>query len=274
VYRSACGYELLMVALYGRHYRARMAAVAQQVPAGASVLELCCGPGTLYERYLRERVAGYIGMDVNARFIAGLKRRGVDARVLDLAHGCEPLPAVDVVIMQASLYHFLPRPESVVARMLAAARERVVIAEPVRNLATSDVAAVRWLGRRAADPGIGTHEERFTEATLDRLMDRYRERVIAAFLVPGGREKVYVLAAASSSYAPARIGLPGRVGSIGGLGEGEQGRGWVVEVLGGAGCDLLDAEPLGMRECVSRDNPAGDAGAGDQPCSGRRNEAG
>jgi hypothetical protein len=95
--------------------------------------------------------------------------------------------------------------------MLAAARERVVIAEPVRNLATSDVAVVRWLGRRAADPGVGTHKERFTEATLDRLMDRYRERVIAAFLVPGGREKVYVLAAANSSEAPARV-LPGRAG--------------------------------------------------------------
>lgn len=157
MYRFACGYELLMVALYGRHYRARMAAVAEQVPAGASVLELCCGPGTLYERYLRERAAGYIGVDVNERFIARLMRRGVDARRVDLAHGCEPLPAVDVVIMQARLYHFLPHPEVVVARMLAAARERVVIAEPVRNLATSDVAVVRWLGRRAADPGVGTH---------------------------------------------------------------------------------------------------------------------
>jgi SAM-dependent methyltransferase len=209
VYRSAYRYELLMVALYGRHYRSRMAAVAEQVPAGASVLELCCGPGTLYERHLRERAAGYIGVDVNERFIARLKRSGVDARLLDLAHGTEPLPAVDVVIMQASLYHFLPHPEAIVARMLAAARERVVIAEPVRNLATSDVAALRWLGRRAADPGVGAHEERFTEATLDRLMDGYRERVMAAFLVPGGREKVYVLAAANSSEAPARIALPG-----------------------------------------------------------------
>jgi SAM-dependent methyltransferase len=212
VYRSAYGYELLMVALYGRYYRSRMVAVAEQVPVGASVLELCCGPGTLYERYLRKRAASYIGVDVNERFVARLMRRGVDARRFDLAHGSEPLPAVDVVIMQASLYHFLPDPEAVVTRMLAAARERVVIAEPVRNLATSDVAAVRWLGRRAADPGVGPHQERFTEATLDRLMDRYRERVIAAFLVPGGREKVYVLTAVNSSEAPVGVGLPGRTG--------------------------------------------------------------
>ncbi len=48
IYRSATGYELVMRALYGRHYADRMQAVAEQVPPGASVLELCCGPGTLY----------------------------------------------------------------------------------------------------------------------------------------------------------------------------------------------------------------------------------
>ena len=80
VYRSALGYELLMRALYGRHYAARMRAVAEQVPPGASVLELCCGPGTLYLRHLRSRAGGYIGVDVNPGFVARLKARGVDAR--------------------------------------------------------------------------------------------------------------------------------------------------------------------------------------------------
>ena len=50
IYRSATGYELLMRALYGRHYADRMRAVADEVPAGSSVLELCCGPATLYRR--------------------------------------------------------------------------------------------------------------------------------------------------------------------------------------------------------------------------------
>ncbi len=45
VYRSAGGYELLMLVLYGRHYVDRMRTVAEYVPAGASVLECCCGPG-------------------------------------------------------------------------------------------------------------------------------------------------------------------------------------------------------------------------------------
>ena len=195
VYRSARGYELVMRALYGRHYAARMSAVAEQVPAGASVLELCCGPGTLYMRHLRARAGDYIGVDVNERFVAALRRRGVDARRLDLADGADPLPAADVAIMQASLYHFLPDATAIVDRMLVAARDRVIISEPVRNLATSDLPGVALLGRRAADPGVGAHAERFTEETLDAMMARYRELTLADFLIPGGREKVYVLAA-------------------------------------------------------------------------------
>jgi len=195
IYRSAAGYELLMRALYGRHYGDRLRAVAEQVPDGASVLELCCGPGTLYARHLRRRVGGYVGIDVNPGFVERLRRQGVDARRLDLAHDEEPLPEADVVILQASLYHFLPHAERIVDRMLDAARERVVVSEPVRNLASSEVALIARLGRRAADPGVGGHAGRFTEATFDDLMERYRERILRSFPIPGGREMVYVLAA-------------------------------------------------------------------------------
>ena len=195
VYRSAVGYELLMRALYGRYYTDRMRAVAGEVPDGSSVLELCCGPGTLYLRYLRARTRRYVGIDVNARFVAQLQRRGVDARRLDLAAGADPLPDADAVILQASLYHFLPDPEGILDRMLAAARDRVIVSEPVRNLASSDLPLIGRLGRSAADPGVGGHAQRFTEATLDALMERYRERIQRSFPIPGGRERVYVLSA-------------------------------------------------------------------------------
>ena len=199
IYRSARGYELLMRVLYGRHYAARMRVVAEQVPWGASVLELCCGPGTLYFRYLSGRTAGYVGFDVNPDFVARLRRCGVDARCRELTRDAEPLPVADVVIMQASLYHFLPDAGWIVDRMLAAAREWVIVSEPIRNLASSTVPGVAALGRRAADPGVGGHAGRFTEATLDQLMQRHRGNVASAFKIPGGREKVYVLRAESSS---------------------------------------------------------------------------
>ncbi len=43
--------------------------------------------------------------------------------------------------------------------------------------------------------GMGGGERRFTEATLDQLFEPYRDRVLRAELIPGGREKLYVLRA-------------------------------------------------------------------------------
>lgn len=173
LYRSAAGYELATRVLYGRHYDDRMRAVANEVPHGASVLELCCGPGALYTRCLEPRVWSYIGLDRNPAFVKRLNRRGVDAHVADLARSDTRLPEAEVVIIQASLYHFLPRPEPLLDRMLAAASDRVIVSEPLHN----------------------RNHQRFTETTLDTLFERYRARVIKAALIPGGREKLYVLGA-------------------------------------------------------------------------------
>src|SRR3981081_1599602 len=122
IYRSAAGYELLMRVLYGRHYAARLRVAAARVRSGASVLELCPGPGALYERHLRGRAGAYTGLDVNHRFVARLQRLGAGGPLLAL-NDAQARPGADVVIMQASLYHFLPGAQAVVDRMLAAARE-------------------------------------------------------------------------------------------------------------------------------------------------------
>jgi len=195
VYRTALGYELVMRILYGRHYSERLRAVAAEVPEGASVLELCCGPGTLHSRCLRGRVRSYVGVDLNERFVMALRRRGVDARVLDLSRDEQPLPSAEVVVMQASLYQFLPEAAAVVDRMLTAATDRVIISEPIRNLASSANPLIRAVGRRSADPGAGTGEQRFTEGSLEALMARYRNLQLKQGLIPGGREKLYVLRA-------------------------------------------------------------------------------
>jgi hypothetical protein len=208
IYRSAAAYELVMRALYGRHYQARLDVIADQVRPGATVLELCPGPGALYEHRLRGRVGSYTAIDVNHRFVRRLRRLGADARQLDLGGDTE-LPEADIVIMQASLYHFIPEAAAIIERMLAAARERVIIAEPIRNLTHSRLAFVARLGQRGTDPGTGRgdpqagHTQRFTEATLDQLMGGYRDRTLNAFTIPGRREKVFVLDPGRARRVPA-----------------------------------------------------------------------
>jgi SAM-dependent methyltransferase len=198
VYRNGLAYEMVMLGLYGRHYGARYRSVADLIPEGASVLDVCCGPGVLFDRYLRARSVDYTGIDVNPRFIARVNRRGGRGVLGDVADE-RPLPEADAVVMQASLYQFLPDPVPVVRRMLRAARERVILAEPVRNLATSRSPWLRALARRHTDPGLGARPSRFNEASFDAFIAGLGVGVTRSFVIPGGREKVVVLDPRSES---------------------------------------------------------------------------
>jgi SAM-dependent methyltransferase len=195
LYKSALLYELLMVLLYGRYYAGRYRAIADLIPAQSSVLDLCCGPAVLYHRYLRQKSISYTGLDLSGAFIERLNQRGAHGQVWDL-QGEGALPAADYVIMQASLYQFLPNPQPVVNRMLQAARKQVILAEPIRNITSSKLAPLAFFGRRFTDPGDGQSAHRFTEESLDLFFSRYASRLSKTFSIPGGREKVFVLTAA------------------------------------------------------------------------------
>jgi hypothetical protein len=162
VYRSPLLYRAAMLALYGRHNFTRCRAIADLIPPNSSVLELCCGPADLYFRYLKPKTVRYMGFDINPRFVSRLGERGRVWNVQDAS----PLPAAEYVLMQASLYHFLPDPSPVIDR----------------------------IARRETNAGTGAQPLRFNEQTLDAFFSRYAARVSRSFLIPGRREKVYVLA--------------------------------------------------------------------------------
>ena len=83
VYRSATGYELLMRVLYGRHYAARQRTIASLIPEDSTVLELCCGPGTLYRRHLAQKRVRYLGLDINDGFLRRVRRTGRVTHIRD-----------------------------------------------------------------------------------------------------------------------------------------------------------------------------------------------
>jgi SAM-dependent methyltransferase len=179
-----------MLALYRSHYFARYEAIANLIPSGAEVLELCCGPGTLYNHYLKQKNVHYQGLDISKKFVSDLIQRGIVAEQWDLRSD-RPLPGAAYVIMQGGLCHFLPNAAAVLDRMLEAARKEVILAEPIRNLASSRVPIIAYLSRKLTDPGTGL-SNRFVEKTLDELADRHRNLLRQSFLIPGGRDKIYV----------------------------------------------------------------------------------
>jgi SAM-dependent methyltransferase len=181
-----------MVLLYGRHYNSRYRAISDLIPDNAIVLDLCCGPALLFHRYLRDKSVRYTGLDINEKFIARLIRSGGAGEVWDLRSERE-LPNADYVIMQASLYHFLPDASAIVNRMLKAARKNVIIAEPVRNLTSSSSSLLSFIGRAFTNPGSGEQASRFDQKSLAEFFDLYRPYLSRSFPIAGGREVVYVL---------------------------------------------------------------------------------
>jgi hypothetical protein len=195
IYRTALGYELAMLALYGRHYLARYEAIANLIEPRSTVLDLCCGPAILYRRYLRQKAIDYTGFDLNELFIRKLIQAGAQGETRDLLSD-EDLPANDYVIMQASLYHFLPNPEPVLRRMMSASKRALIISEPVRNLTNSKSRVVRLLSGRMTNAGRGNQVHRFDEESLDTVFAKLDWMPTSTFFISGGREKVYLFGTA------------------------------------------------------------------------------
>src|SRR5258708_32929644 len=72
IYRYSWLYEACIFVRYRQHYRDRCRALAELIPANSSVVDVCCGPATLYFDHLRKKNVQYTGLGINAGFWRGL----------------------------------------------------------------------------------------------------------------------------------------------------------------------------------------------------------
>lgn len=192
IYSHPTVYQLLMRLIYGSGFSARYRALSELIPDGAEVFEACAGDAYLFQHYLRPRGVRYRAGEFNETFVAHAQARGIDMQRFDLR--TDPVPPADVVLIHASLYQFMPEHRQVVDRLLAAARQQLIVSEPVRNLSSSRWGPIRWIARRSADPGSGQMAHRFDEQSLDEFVQaHYADRVRQRLLIPGGRELIYCL---------------------------------------------------------------------------------
>ncbi|CAN5895339.1 hypothetical protein BH11MYX2_BH11MYX2_32960 [soil metagenome] len=192
IYWSPWIYRLTMRILYGDAEKLREEVVAQVVPKGASVLELCCGPGRL-GLLLTKKNCEYMGLDCNSSFVAHAQKAGLNVQKSILP----PLPSVpdfDYVVVVASLYHFKSQAELFVDSLWAKARKGLIIREPIKNRSAHPNRLISTMSRIMSHPGVGDLPERFSELEVDRLLSRYREnRNSYSKLVSDGPDKLYVL---------------------------------------------------------------------------------
>ncbi len=158
VYWSLRGYELAQHMVLGAGFRQMFAAVAELIPQGASVTDLCCGSCKLYTDFLKPKGCTYVGMDFNNHFVRRLRKRGIDARFIELPEGA--VVGADFVVMCSSFYHFRNSETELLQRLRSAAGTAVIISEPVRNLSHHSFGLFARLANRLTDPGVGEFEFR------------------------------------------------------------------------------------------------------------------
>ena len=86
VYWHPALYQLAMRRLYGAQgFQQRYRVVAQQVPPGCDVVDLCAGDGLL--RHHLPPGTEYLAVDINAAFLDGLRKQGVRVVLVIRAQG-------------------------------------------------------------------------------------------------------------------------------------------------------------------------------------------
>lgn len=190
LYKNSWFYHTMLAGAYGRRRWDRFRAVAEWIPEAASVVDVCSGDGTLAE-HLPPSV-NYRGLDRSPAMIRAGQKRG--RRIESFNLRTDPLPEADVVVCQISLYQFHPDTETTVARMFAAASQRLIITESVRSLAQSAFPPLAVLGDWALRvEGMDDSRFRHTPESLEELFRPYGSQLRHQGPINGGRDWLFVL---------------------------------------------------------------------------------
>ena len=189
VYWHPFTYNLIMRLLYGSNFEERYKSIANIIPNNASVVEVCAGDGYLYRHYLKNKNVTYVGYDINPALVRASQKKGISMLLCNLFE--DQVPMADYVLIQASLYQFIPRENEIITKLLNSARIALIVAEPVKNLSDSSNPIIRFLARRSANPGSGHVAKRFNSDTLRFCFTKYPE-FRDWIEVKGGREAIGV----------------------------------------------------------------------------------
>ena len=182
IYWNPTLYNLLMRIIYGKHFQRRYKMVLEEI-GSLSVLDVCCGDCFLANYIDRKK---YCGIDINPAFIAHGKKKGLHVSFLDVEK--DDWPSAECVVILASLYQFIPDHEKLLNKAFQVAQKRIVVSEPIYNLADSKNPLIVWVARRSTQPGTASSKERFNRDSLMMLYQKHK----AVKIVDAGRELIGV----------------------------------------------------------------------------------
>jgi SAM-dependent methyltransferase len=134
------------------------------VPAGASWLDVGCGPGTLIEAIVREAAPrAVLGVDRSEGFIAHARAHLIDARARFEVGDALVLPVPDGVfdaVVSGLVLNFVQTPARMIFEMVRGGRAGCIVALYVWDYADGmDLTRKFWRAARALDPGAAPLDE-------------------------------------------------------------------------------------------------------------------
>jgi len=173
-------YSLFMRFSYKSNYLKRYQEIASLIDAGSSLVDVCCGDCKIY-KFLKDKNIAYTGLDFNSSFVNEGNRKGMNVQKCNVKH--DEIPQADYVLMQASLYQFIPNHGQVLQKLYNAAKKYLIIAEPVKNYADSKWKIVSFIAKLLNNPGDGIKTERFNINTLKEALEPFTGNKVKEFLV-------------------------------------------------------------------------------------------
>jgi hypothetical protein len=184
-------YSAAMKLSYGKKFEERYKALDKHIPAGCNLLELCMGDAYFYLKYLAKKKVNYSCADINPVFVNAAKQKGLRSTLLDASF--DEIQPSDFILMQASLYHFIPNQKEVIKKMIAAAGKQIIFSESVDNLSNSSSGLKSYLGEQLSKAKSGQSRIKFTGETLKETFAPFGNRISVWEETPDNREIIIVL---------------------------------------------------------------------------------
>lgn len=182
-----------MLFLYGDSYFSRFKVLASYIDDGSFLIDLCCGTGDFYTFALREKNVEYLGIDYSESFVKYGLKHGIKMSAGSVSNYNYPI--ADYYTINDSLYQFGYGARELIEKMLISSRKKVIIMEPIKNFSNSNNKILSWFASRITRTGESNRDFRFSEKSLDDLINKYfSSNITESRIAPGGRDKIYILA--------------------------------------------------------------------------------
>jgi hypothetical protein len=149
------------------------------------------GDAYFYRHYLSKKNIRYSCADINPVFVRHAKNKGLQVSLLDIPKGA--IPPADIILLQGSLYHFIPDEGALIRRLLGACRSQVIISESTENLSNDSRPLKSMIGTFLSKAKSGQSKIKFTAEMLKASFAPFEKHISVWEESPGNRELIVVL---------------------------------------------------------------------------------